>query len=279
VKLTRSSREFHELNAVIKALFILGKSNHKMIDFLSLSLTDKILVALAVLKNNKSHEEVTKWVNKMVKHFTTNKEANAIKKEHWSEGRIQFYMSQMLKKRYGKQRECVLDLQKIGRKFTYKSGKYTVNSRLGALVIFLLWKIYTENNYSLTEDQAVKIAENNEDEISSILKDELQVKGNYKWENIKWLMDEIKNENSSVGVLDWKFDSILKADYFRRVRLPKKVDKTGQKKLEENESPKLVEPTDRLTMDEKDYIESLIYLLPELEAIEDQHRTKEAKAN
>lgn len=251
-----------------------------MTDFLNLSIPDKILVALAVLKKNRSHQEVTKWINKMCKHFIKTQKIVA-EKESWSEGRIQLFMSRMKEQRYGKQKEFVLKLQKVGRKFTYKGGKYTVNSRLGALVIFLLWEIYMENNDSLTEEQAIKIAENDEEEIKKILKTEFQVDTNIKWKNIKWFIDEIKNEKSSVSILDLKLDYILKADYFRRVKLSrKKPEEANENSLEEKvESPVLVMPTDRLTIYEKNYIESLIYLLPELEAIENQSKLKQQKGN
>jgi len=280
MNLSWTSRKVHVLIVVNKALFILANLIKIMIDFLTLSIPDKILVALAVLKKNRSHQEVTKWINKMCKHFLKTQKI-VDKKDTWSEGRIQLLMSGMLAQRYGKQKEFVLELQKVGKKFTYKGGKYTVNSRLGALVIFLLWEIYNENSYSLTEEQAIKIAENNEEEIKKILKNSIQVDTNIKWQRIKWFTDEIKNEKSSIHVLDWKFDSILKADYFRRVKLSrKKPEEATENNLEEKEGfPILIMPTDRLTKHEKSYIESLIYLLPELEAIENQSKLKQQKGN
>lgn len=217
-----------------------------MVDFLELSLSNKILLALATLKNNRSPEEVTEWINSMVEIYAKGRKKE--QKLRWSEGTVKNQMREMSGQKYEKQKEFVLALQKESRKFTYKTGKYTVDTRLSALVIFLLWQTYEANNSSLTKEQAIKIAENNKEVISEIVRGKKQVE-----KDVMWLVEEITKENpSSVDILDWKFDFMIKADYFRN----------------EKRSGELVTPTERLKKHEKDYIEALIHLLPELERIQ-----------
>lgn len=209
-----------------------------MLDYFELSIHERILFALAVLNKFSSPEDVAECIDEAVEYFGTEKDAAEKEEIKREVSTLKNNMSKMSKITYGKQREgFLLETKRDPRKILYKIGKFTVDTRLSALMLLLLWETYEARDKVLSYEDALKIAENTGELILNSIKDD-DAK-----ESISKIISRISEENVTQWALDLKFDYIVKADYFRR-------DKARN-----------LEPTQRLTYKEEHYVKALAYLL------------------
>lgn len=231
-----------------------------MVDFFGLSLRHQILLGFATLMNYREPEEIKNWIDRTVDYYGKNETPEFRKANKRAVGTIANTMSAMSKfKSSDKQPGFLLEAGRTGKrntKLVYRSGEYVADTRLSALILDLLWKVYNANNKVLTKEQAEEIAGNNEELILHLASGKPAIEN-----DIKWLRREIsKEEHMDPAISDNeqraaifgfdKFKYIVSADYF--------CEKKGG----------LVEPTNRLRVVERDYVRALIDFLPELQAQE-----------
>ena len=214
-----------------------------MINFFDLSLQDRILLALATLNDYRNVDEIAAWLDHAIDYFGQSESTHFKRRNKRSIGTIKNILTVMSTSKNGNHNGYLLERSKKSRKLFYKIGRNTVGTRLGALFIMLVWKVYDANHNTLTEEHVSQLVENNKKLAHQFTGGDTRVA-----QEVEWLMDEISKEGAEQLVLNRsRLDYAIKADYFRKDR------ELG-----------LIVPTKRLVLSETEYVQALIHLMPEL---------------
>ena len=219
-----------------------------MEQFFALSPQHRILLGLAVLTGLRTPKEITEWLNVAVEYYGAQMKMSEddINKNRRVEGTVKNMMKDMSETRVLKQRGFVLEKKRRVRKYFYRAGQYTVNQRVSALFLRLLERVSNAQHETLSIEQAIKITELDRALVFSLTEQDSTVR-----KDVEWLLDEIAKEGVDSALLNKKFEYIKRADYFR----------------DDHEAEGHIVPTERLSLHERDYIDALIYLLPELKGV------------